>query len=1635
MSILVLVSCSSPFKITALFKGDASLIVSVKSLDLTEGGTPGAFNVSLASKPTSPVSIAFLVSDLAEARISPQNLTFTSDDFSTPQTITVYPLMDCKTDGTKNITIKTTQVISGDPLFQSTINPLLYAEVAVSVKDNVSRIPQLMIQSNNSVLTTGEDAKVDKFLVSLSCPPATGEVVTVNLASTNTNEGVVDVSSAGLDKNNYSMGALVTVTGQPDCILNEPDINYTVTANSISSLGAGSLFNNLSTSIGAVNKNVNLVPQLLLLNSYGQLNRGAGSYNNFQVMLSCAPPTGTMTMSTTLTGLTAPVLWSPFGPPAGNYIFNTTNWKTPVDVIVQVTNDNDGAYSINLTSDQPATYSPLAINVADSGMRKLNINVTGSTGLLTIKNGTDTFQINGVQTYTINYPTNTAYQFYVSANPAGQVCAFKEKQFGTFGTTTMTLNINCVNGQMVGGRFQALAPAPLDYRLYQGKVATYFSTAVGDQPEGVAIAGGNLYYVNRSTHQIFKCTAVNSCAIFAGSGTAGTSDGASTVATFYTPRGMVSDGTNLYVTQRGDISVFGTTSPDDAIRKIDSAGNVTTLLNSGLKDSEGLALAGNTLYISNRFDHTIKTLDLSTGNLVTIAGTTGVSGSTDSTQGTSATFNEPIGLTILNGILYVTEFSGHKIRGINLNDPNHGVSTLAGTGVAGFQDGLASQAKFNGPTGMTTDGTDLYVIDYLMPRIRKIKMSRTPGSTNHIVSTLAGDGVVYTTPVAGTGILARFNSPLYITTDGRTLYVTDAMGGVVNKITDNGLVGYWPLAGNANDYNSDNPTAAPGNIINGTSTAWPTLTASSGRFGNDSAYSFNGAQYISALQNAAYTSNTITVAAWIKPSSLPAAGAVYSIVDKRDNGVAPWNGWTLELFNSASGQTIVWNCNNGGGAANFTVDTTKWTHVAAVQSGTAIKLYANGKLLSSANTCVGPTDSNLPLLIGKRSDGNFFQGAISDVRIYARALGEGEINELAQDADPTLVGQSYNTGATGLLSHYSFDASGATPSLLDSGSLNYPLTNSTAPATTATGKDGDANGAFGFSGTSQYLSTGALVSDGLSVGSSMTVSVWVNPTALPPTNMIYGIVDRHTSQQKGGYVLQLWNNGGTQYIYWTPNFWNNSCTATYTLPLNAWTHIAVSLNGTTSTMYVNGKTVALAGDCAALSVETGNPPINIGYRPDPNDPGHFPGKIDDVRIYNNALTAAQVRQLAVQVPTGLVARYDFTGDANDVSGWGNNAGSATATATTDRFTQASSAYNFAKASNQSIVVPHTQILNPQGSITLSAWVKPAAYPASGQTNFIVGKDIYGSSGYGLELYNNAGTQEIVWVTPGGSGPHYAFTLPLNVWSQLSVTQTGTTIILYVNGAAIQATTATAGTGVALNPTTTQNFVIGNDSVAAGYFDGAIDDVRVYNRVLTQGEIQALVQQPNKRIFVTTSTYTGDLRTAGAGTGIAGADAKCMADANHPDAAQTLANRRLYKAMLVDGTNRQACTTANCATPPGNLGIAENIDWVLRPNVTYTRADGITPVFTADWNGVYQIGSAAGSGFVNSISGGQFFSGMRTDWVTNSTNSCTAWTVTSGSAAMGNGSLTLLDTNNSWNPIGSINGNGCNTAFPIACVEQ
>lgn len=237
-----------------------------------------------------------------------------------------------------------------------------------------------------------------------------------------------------------------------------------------------------------------------------------------------------------------------------------------------------------------------------------------------------------------------------------------------------------------------------------------------------------------------------------GVGGGGTQDGTGAAARFYFPCGVVSDGQgNLYVADLGN----------HAIRKVVVATGVTTTLagkpqEAGFADGIGAdarlaAPAGVTsdgrgnLYFTDSGTHLIRKLVIATGEVSTVAGVLGQSGSVDGI-GTSAMFWTPHGIVYDNaGALYITDRGGHQVRKLVLD--TGAVTTVAGSsGNPGNQDGIGGAAQFSAPEGLALDGSAaLLVADTDNRSIRRIVLATgevtTVDKTHfHAPAALIGDG-------------------------------------------------------------------------------------------------------------------------------------------------------------------------------------------------------------------------------------------------------------------------------------------------------------------------------------------------------------------------------------------------------------------------------------------------------------------------------------------------------------------------------------------------------------------------------------------------------------------------------------------------------------------------------------------------------------------------------------------------------------------------------------------------------------------------------------------------------------------------------------------------------------------------------
>jgi len=207
-------------------------------------------------------------------------------------------------------------------------------------------------------------------------------------------------------------------------------------------------------------------------------------------------------------------------------------------------------------------------------------------------------------------------------------------------------------------------------------------------------------------------------------------------------------------------------------------------------------------------------------------------------------------------------------------------------------------------------------------------------------------------------------------------------GGVAkyNNISELGitdaLVGFWKLNGDAKDYSGNGNNG----VVNGT-----TITNGSKKL----AYNFNGTSDFIKINTTYFYKNLydeITVSCWINPSRL--GGQYQSIIVNRDNTKYNWM-----LFQHTTDGSIQFHGVNQNKSTYIpTVGT--WTHiVATVTSSQVYTLYANGVVVQTVTGYDYERSTGIPtaVFIGNFGDVyEFYQGKISDARIYNRALSEKE---------------------------------------------------------------------------------------------------------------------------------------------------------------------------------------------------------------------------------------------------------------------------------------------------------------------------------------------------------------------------------------------------------------------------------------------------------------------------------------------------------------------------------------------------------------------------------------------------------------------------------------------------------------------
>jgi hypothetical protein len=361
------------------------------------------------------------------------------------------------------------------------------------------------------------------------------------------------------------------------------------------------------------------------------------------------------------------------------------------------------------------------------------------------------------------------------------------------GTTTAVLEILLATNALNNNRYR--------YQVtLSGQTTASTATTLSVKPAYLLMPVGlkidsanNLYVTDAAAQVVVKITSDFKISSLAGTAIAvGSTDGTGTVARFNEPSDLVIN---------DDGSFLLTDTSNASLRKVTTAGVVTTFAGTsgskGSTDGTGAAArfsapvgitrdtAGN-VYVADQTNHVIRRVTPA-GVVTTLAGTAGTVGSTDGT-GAAARFNLPTGVAMNStDLIYVADFGSHTLRKVTSAGV---VTTFAGTaGTSGSADGTGAAARFNKPSGLALDTAgNLYVADTGNSTVRKV-------SPAGVVTTLAGLSAIAGLK-DGTGVLAWLNEPEGVTIDtAGNLYVADTGNAVIRKITSAGVVTTLALTG------------------------------------------------------------------------------------------------------------------------------------------------------------------------------------------------------------------------------------------------------------------------------------------------------------------------------------------------------------------------------------------------------------------------------------------------------------------------------------------------------------------------------------------------------------------------------------------------------------------------------------------------------------------------------------------------------------------------------------------------------------------------------------------------------------------------------------------------------------------------
>ena len=558
------------------------------------------------------------------------------------------------------------------------------------------------------------------------------------------------------------------------------------------------------------------------------------------------------------------------------------------------------------------------------------------------------------------------------------------------------------------------------------------------------------------------------------------------------------------------------------------------------------------------------------------------------------------------------------------------------------------------------------------------------------------------------------------------------------------------------------------------------------------AASFNGSSsYITASGLGVTGNSAFSTSTWVKTTS---TGLFFFF----GNGTLNSSFYiSVETGGAYSGNVRVGNFGTDLFTSSASVNDGNWHHVAFTSDGTTSKLYINGSESNSTSHTWAISADIIEL--GRGTSSYYFNGSLDQVRVFNKALSSSEIT--------TLYGES-NTSTTKSTTDIFDDGSGVALYEFEEGAK-------------------DTGGVSGYIGSGGIFNGNGNITTSLDFNSftDYSISMWVYADV--NAGFIAGTIN---SSGTTGLYLQIDTSGNVIFYEVSSGGTAYTVTSTGTITTNDWNHIVLVRDSSTNYVYINNGSPDSASN-ASITHATG---LTLGRGGAFTAAGIYTGKLDQVRIFDKALSSSEVTTLygetsasATKSTTDIfsdgsgIALYELEGNANDSGRFGRGAIDSGQSA----------------VFNNSTSLIDTGISSLSTNFSFSCYIKENSLASGsifGNWNATSANDIYldtNSSGQLIVAFDGISNQ--VFGTSGDIKP--------NNWHHIAFTFNNGTVIAYLDGNSL-GTSTTGNTSFSSG----LNFCIGASSTKSNssHFNGSIDQVRIYSSTLAASDIEALVSETN-----------------------------------------------------------------------------------------------------------------------------------------------------------------------------------------------